>query len=32
MLIKSNTFKDNSPVTHYSHGGAISIECDFIDI
>ena len=30
-MIKENTFKDNSPVAHATNGGAISIECDFIN-
>ena len=30
-MIKENTFKDNSPVANATNGGAISIECDFIN-
>lgn len=31
LLIQKNTFEDNSAIIHASHGGAISIECDFIN-
>ena len=27
----NNTFSNNAAIIHASHGGAISIECDFID-
>ena len=27
----NNTFTDNAAIIHASHGGAISVECDFID-
>lgn len=30
LLIKGNDFKNNAAIIHASHGGAISIECDFV--
>ena len=31
LLFENNRFVDNAAIIHASHGGAISIECDYVE-
>ena len=32
FLAEGNTFENNAAVVHSSNGGAISLECEFVDV